>query len=47
MIPPGASHHRVDTDVEFLQDDTLSGLFPHTHVRGKKWEYTVAMPDGP
>ena len=45
-IPPGAAHHRVDTEVGFLQDVTVWGLFPHTHVRGKKWEYSVAMPDG-
>jgi hypothetical protein len=45
-IPPGASHHRVDTELGFLQDVTLWGLFPHTHVRGKAWEYTVALPDG-
>jgi hypothetical protein len=45
-IPPGASNHEVDTEVGFLQDVTLWGVFPHTHVRGKRWEYKVAMPDG-
>jgi hypothetical protein len=22
------------------------GIFPHTHVRGKKWEYVLELPDG-
>ena len=22
------------------------GLFPHTHVRGKRWSYTLELPDG-
>ena len=25
---------------------TLVGLFPHTHVRGKRWSYTLELPDG-
>jgi hypothetical protein len=45
-IPPGASDHRVDTELGFLQDAIVWGIFPHTHVRGKRWEYTIAMPDG-
>ena len=36
----------VTTDVEFLQDATVWGLFPHTHLRGKKWEYTLQLPNG-
>ena len=45
-IPAGADNHRVDTEVTFVQDATLWGLFPHTHVRGKKWEYVLELPDG-
>ncbi|HEY6508477.1 MAG TPA: hypothetical protein VIY56_10725, partial [Vicinamibacterales bacterium] len=45
-IPPGATEHRVDTEVEFQQDAVVWGLFPHTHVRGKRWAYTLARPDG-
>ena len=45
-IPAGAQSHQVDTEVEFLQDATVWGLFPHTHVRGKRWHYTLALPDG-
>jgi mono/diheme cytochrome c family protein len=45
-IPPGATEHRVDTELGFQQDAVLWGLFPHTHVRGKRWSYTLALPDG-
>ena len=45
-IPPGATEHRVDTEVEFQQDAVVWGLFPHTHVRGKRWSYTLVRPDG-
>ena len=45
-IPARAVNHQVDTEVGFLQDVTLWGLFPHTHVRGRKWEYTAVLPDG-
>jgi len=45
-LPAGASDVAVEADVEFLQDTTLWGLFPHTHLRGKKWEYKLILPDG-
>ena len=27
-------------------DAIVWGIFPHTHVRGKKWEYVLELPDG-
>jgi mono/diheme cytochrome c family protein len=45
-IPAGAEEHRVDTEVAFVQDSTVWGVFPHTHVRGTRWEYVLALPDG-
>ncbi len=45
-LPAGAADVKVDADVEFSQDTTIWGLFPHTHVRGKKWEYVLLLPDG-
>jgi hypothetical protein len=45
-IPPGAVDHSVTTDLRVLQDVTLRGLFPHTHVRGRRWSYTLELPDG-
>jgi hypothetical protein len=46
VIPAGASDHQVSTDVTFVQDASLWGLFPHTHVRGKRWNYMLELPDG-
>ena len=45
-LPAGAADVAVNADVEFLQDATVCGLFPHTHLRGKKWEYMLELPDG-
>jgi hypothetical protein len=45
-IPPGAVDHEVATDLTFTQDALVRGLFPHTHVRGKRWNYTLELPDG-
>lgn len=45
-IPPGASNHRVDCNIEFNQDIHITALFPHTHLRGKSWEYRLTYPDG-
>jgi hypothetical protein len=45
-LPARASDVRVDAGVAFQQDATVWGLFPHTHLRGKKWEYRLALPDG-
>ena len=45
-IPPGAADYQVDTEVGFLEDATLWGIFPHTHVRGKRWNYVLVLPDG-
>jgi hypothetical protein len=45
-IPAGASNHEVSTDVEFGRDATVWALFPHTHVRGKRWSYVLELPDG-
>ncbi len=45
-LPAGASDVAVDADVTFAQDVTLWGMFPHTHLRGKKWQYVLELPDG-
>jgi hypothetical protein len=46
VIPAGHSNYRVDSAIEFLQDARILAIFPHTHVRGKSWEYRVMYPDG-
>ena len=46
VLPPGRADVRVEAHVTFLQDATVWGLFPHTHVRGKRWRYALELPDG-
>ena len=45
-LPAGSTDTRVDADVSFVADAIIYGIFPHTHVRGKKWEYVLELPDG-
>jgi hypothetical protein len=45
-LPAGAADVAVTAEVEFLQDATVWGLFPHTHLRGKKWDYKLVLPGG-
>jgi hypothetical protein len=45
-IPAGAAGHKVNSEIGFTQDVTVWGLFPHTHLRGKSWEYRLVYPDG-
>jgi len=45
-IPAGATNHRVDSVIDFNQDAHIVALFPHTHLRGKNWEYQLTYPDG-
>jgi mono/diheme cytochrome c family protein len=45
-LPAGEADVAVSTDFEFLQDATVWGLFPHTHLRGKKWDYKLQLPNG-
>ena len=42
----GEEKHTVPAEVEFLQDTIVYGLFPHTHLRGKAWDYKLVLPDG-
>jgi hypothetical protein len=46
VIPAGAPDHAVESGVSFLDDVTLYSVFPHTHVRGKRWDYRLTYPDG-
>jgi hypothetical protein len=45
-LPAGAADVAVDSEVGILQDTTVWGLFPHTHLRGKRWLYVAELPDG-
>jgi hypothetical protein len=46
VLAPGAADVRVDADVSFVAPATVWGIFPHTHLRGKKWLYLLELPDG-
>ena len=45
-IGAGVADQAIDTAVEFTQDAHITALFPHTHLRGKGWEYRLIYPDG-
>ena len=45
-IPAGAANLQVDTQIEFTKDVEIDGLIPHTHLRGKAWDYHLVYPDG-
>jgi len=46
QIPARAGDVRVDAHVDFQQDAKVWGIFPHSHLRGKRWEYRLVTPDG-
>jgi hypothetical protein len=45
-LPAGSRGTAVPAEVEFAQDVTVWGIFPHTHLRGKRWQYELQYPDG-
>lgn len=45
-LPPNSPNTSVPGEVEFQQDTIVYGIFPHTHLRGKAWEYSLVLPDG-
>jgi hypothetical protein len=45
-IPAGEKDYSITADMTTLTDVTLRSLLPHTHLRGKSWEYTAIYPDG-
>ena len=45
-IPPGSSDYSISAEMTAIEDVTVRQILPHTHLRGKKWEYSVIYPDG-
>ena len=45
-LPPGSPDTEVDSAIQFLEDSHITAIFPHTHLRGKSWEYHMVYPDG-
>jgi hypothetical protein len=46
VIPAGAADFQVPAEIGFRDTVKVWGLLPHTHLRGKKWEYRLVRPDG-
>ncbi len=46
LIPPGADNFRVEVQGTLPNDATLLSLFPHMHLRGKRFEYDIVHDDG-
>jgi hypothetical protein len=46
IIPPGAEDFRVEVQGTLPNDATLLSLFPHMHLRGKRFEYDIVHGDG-
>jgi mono/diheme cytochrome c family protein len=46
VLPPGERNKAVDSAIRFTEDTSIYALFPHTHLRGKSWEYRLVYPDG-
>jgi hypothetical protein len=46
IIPPGADDFRVEVQGTLPGDATLLSLFPHMHLRGKRFEYDIVHDDG-
>jgi hypothetical protein len=46
VIPPGSRDQAVESAIQFDNDSHIWALFPHTHLRGKSWEYRLVYPDG-
>jgi hypothetical protein len=45
-LPAEARDTEVDAAIRFEKDVHITAIFPHTHVRGKSWEYRLVYPDG-
>lgn len=43
-IPAGAKEFSVPSDIAVNQPVNVWALFPHTHVRGVRWKYTLEKP---
>ncbi|HEX4075714.1 MAG TPA: hypothetical protein VHX49_09975 [Candidatus Acidoferrales bacterium] len=46
VIPPGVDDYRVEVHGSLPNDALLLSLFPHMHLRGKRFEYNILRADG-
>jgi hypothetical protein len=45
-LPAGQADAKVDAEMTLNRDLTIWSMLPHTHVRGKRWEYQAIYADG-
>jgi hypothetical protein len=46
LIPPGDANYRVEARGTLPNDARLLSLFPHMHLRGKRFEYNIIYRNG-
>lgn len=46
VIPPQAESHPVKGTHQFGENSLILALFPHMHLRGKSFRYSLVYPDG-
>jgi len=45
-IPPNESNYAVTSAYQFRDDAHITSLMPHTHLRGKDFQFKLIYPDG-
>jgi hypothetical protein len=46
VIPPGAADYHASVSGTMPRDAQLISMFPHMHLRGSAFEYSIVQPDG-
>ncbi len=46
VLPAGRKDIMISSELEPTQTVRIWALFPHTHLRGTRWKYTLDKPDG-
>jgi hypothetical protein len=46
VLPAGAGDQAIPSAIQFDKDVHITAIFPHTHLRGKSWDYKIVYPDG-
>jgi hypothetical protein len=46
VLPAGTADTAIQSEITFDQNVHITALFPHTHLRGKAWEYRLVYPNG-
>jgi len=46
VLPAGAPDTAIPSAIVFTEDSHITGMVPHTHLRGRTWEDRLVYPDG-